>query len=248
MVLRVCLSISILAGAGVIALSHLKVRPRVQEIINQRENYAREREAEKMAKNKALNNLRATAAKLQERETAFNESQSQLASAKNQAQAEATRANGVVQKLAKSEAELHESQQKLSRWDGLGVDPVQAKALIASAKNLRANNDVLDARINTTLAENVRLHKVLGEVGVEEPILPAGLKGKVLTVDPKWNFVVLDVGEKQGALKNGVLMISRNTKLVAKVKIASLEGERSIANIIPGWDLAEVREGDQALY
>ena len=88
----------------------------------------------------------------------------------------------------------------------------------------------------------------VGEVGVEEPILPAGLKGKVLAVDSKWNFVVLDVGEKQGALKNGVLMISRNTKLVAKVKIASLEGERSIANIIPGWDLAEVREGDQALY
>ena len=230
------------------ALSHLKVRPSVQEIINQRENYAREREAEKLAKNNAIKDLRATAAKLQERETAFNESQSQLASAKNQLQTETTRAKGVVQKLTKSEADLRESQQRLSRWDGLGVDPVQAKALIASAKNLRADNDVLSARVNTTLAENLRLRKILQGEGEDTPILPAGLKGKVLAVDSKWNFVVLDVGEKQGALKNGVLMISRNTKLVAKVKIASLEGERSIANIIPGWDLAEVREGDQALY
>jgi len=78
--------------------------------------------------------------------------------------------------------------------------------------------------------------------------MPVGLKGRVLIVDPKWSFVVLDVGEKQGAVKNGVLMISRKTKLVAKVRIMSLQPERSIANILPGWNLAEVMEGDQVLY
>ena len=74
------------------------------------------------------------------------------------------------------------------------------------------------------------------------------MKGKVLVVDPKWNFVVLDVGEKQGAVQNGVLMISRNSKLVAKVRIMNVLADRSIANIMPGWKLAEVMEGDYVLY
>jgi ribosomal protein L24 len=75
-----------------------------------------------------------------------------------------------------------------------------------------------------------------------------GLRGKVLVVDPKWNFVVLDIGETNGVVQNGVMMISRNSKLVAKVRIMNLEAGRSIANIMPGWKLGEVMEGDQALY
>ena len=85
-----------------------------------------------------------------------------------------------------------------------------------------------------------------GEEAVVE--LPSGLKGNVLVVDPKWNFVVLDIGEKQGVLPKGVMMVSRNSKLIAKVKIVNVQADRSIANIMPGWKLGEVLEGDTVLY
>ena len=75
--------------------------------------------------------------------------------------------------------------------------------------------------------------------------LRADLKGKVIVVDPKWDFVVLDVGEEQGAIQDGELLVSRAGKLVAKVILRSVQKDRSIANIIPGWKLGEPIEGDE---
>ncbi|MCX6923024.1 MAG: hypothetical protein NT154_07425, partial [Verrucomicrobia bacterium] len=78
-------------------------------------------------------------------------------------------------------------------------------------------------------------------------LLPASLKGKVLVTDPKWNFVVINVGEDQGVLERGELLVNRNGKLVAKVIVRSVQKDRSIANIMPGWELGEVMEGDQVI-
>jgi hypothetical protein len=88
MLLRIFLIVTILAGAGVIAVSHFKVRPHVQEIIDQRES-------EKGLKTKALDelkttkeNLKTTKEELASTKTQLGETQTQLASAKSQAEAE----------------------------------------------------------------------------------------------------------------------------------------------------------------
>ena len=75
--------------------------------------------------------------------------------------------------------------------------------------------------------------------------LRADLRGRILVVDPKWDFVVLNIGEDQGVLEDGELLVSRDGKLVAKVIVRSVEKNRCIANIMPGWKLGEVIEGDE---
>ena len=75
--------------------------------------------------------------------------------------------------------------------------------------------------------------------------LPADLKGKIMVVDPKWDFVVLNIGEDQGVLQDGEMLVSRDGKLVAKVIVRSVQKDRCIANIVPGWKLGEVIEGDE---
>jgi len=77
--------------------------------------------------------------------------------------------------------------------------------------------------------------------------LPATLVGKVLSVDPKWDFVVLNVGEDQGAQEHGELLVNRAGRLVAKIKISSVQKDGCIANVLPGWKLGEVLEGDQVI-
>jgi hypothetical protein len=77
--------------------------------------------------------------------------------------------------------------------------------------------------------------------------LPADLKGKILVVDPKWDFVVLNIGDNQGVIQDGELLVSRDGKLVAKVIVRTVEKDRSIANIVPGWKLGEVIEGDEVV-
>ena len=77
--------------------------------------------------------------------------------------------------------------------------------------------------------------------------LPPNLRGKILVTDPKWNFVIINVGQDQGVLEHGELLVNRNGKLVAKVKVRSVQKDRSIANVVPGWQLGEVMEGDQVI-
>ena len=73
------------------------------------------------------------------------------------------------------------------------------------------------------------------------------MKGQIIVSDPKWNFVVLDVGEDQGVLQDGELLVNRNGQLVAKVKVTSVQKDRCIANVLPGWKISEVLEGDQVI-
>jgi hypothetical protein len=59
---------------------------------------------------------------------------------------------------------------------------------------------------------------------------------------------VLDIGEKQGAKEDGQMLVNHEGKLVAKVRIKSVQTDRSIANIMPGWKMSDVMEGDQVVY
>ena len=40
------------------------------------------------------------------------------------------------------------------------------------------------------------------------------------------------------------MLVNRNGKLVAKVIIRSMQKDRSIANVMPGWEVGAVMEGD----
>ena len=41
--------------------------------------------------------------------------------------------------------------------------------------------------------------------------------------------------------------MNRNGKLVAKLRVLSVQKDRAIANVIPGWKLGEVMEGDRVI-
>ena len=43
------------------------------------------------------------------------------------------------------------------------------------------------------------------------------------------------------------MLVNRNSKLVAKVRILKVEKDRCIANVVPGWKLGEIVEGDAAI-
>jgi hypothetical protein len=54
----------------------------------------------------------------------------------------------------------------------------------------------------------------------------------------------LDVGQNQGVLENGQLLVNRNGQLIAKVQVQSVQQDRCIANVVPGYRLHDVLDGD----
>ncbi|HEX5219445.1 MAG TPA: hypothetical protein VFZ59_07740 [Verrucomicrobiae bacterium] len=88
--------------------------------------------------------------------------------------------------------------------------------------------------------QKARLNVIDGNV----VYLPADLAGTVLATDPRWQFVVLNAGKDQGVLEHGELLISREGRLVGKVIVQRVDKNSSIANVMRGWTLAEILEGD----
>ena len=44
------------------------------------------------------------------------------------------------------------------------------------------------------------------------------------------------------------MLVSRDGKLVAKIRVTTVEPGRSVANVLPEWKQAEVMEGDVVLH
>jgi hypothetical protein len=77
-----------------------------------------------------------------------------------------------------------------------------------------------------------------------------GLEGRVLAVNSAWNFVVLSIGDKQGAVNNAELLLKRGGQYLGKVRITSVEPSTSIADIVantlpPG---VAVQPGDSVIF
>jgi DNA repair exonuclease SbcCD ATPase subunit len=77
-----------------------------------------------------------------------------------------------------------------------------------------------------------------------------GLEGEVLAVSAEWNFVVLSIGDRQGAVANAEMILTRGDSKIGKVRISSVEPSTSVADIIPG-SLArgvQVQPGDHVIF
>jgi F0F1-type ATP synthase membrane subunit b/b' len=252
MLTRICLVLAILAGIGVIVLSQFKLRPQIQGIIDERTQQTQRADKAESDLRATRGELKKTQDNLQETKNKLGETETALTAANAKAADLERTAQRTRQELDQTRATLNESRQKLSRWELLGIEPEQVKATLESEKKLKDLAAVLEDEKQVLIRENRRLTNVIFQlVGNQEdysPPLPPGTRGKVLVVDPKWDFVVLDIGEKQGLVQNAVMMVSRSSKLVAKVRIVTVHAERAIANVMPGWKLDEVMEGDLVLY
>lgn len=93
-----------------------------------------------------------------------------------------------------------------------------------------------------------KLWSLLPNISGNPPIeLPTTLNARVLAVDPKWRFVVLDAGEDQEMIPQAELLVSRGGKLVARLRVKSVAKNRCVADLMAGWDLLDVMEGDRAI-
>ncbi len=250
MLLRICLILAILTGIGVIGVSQFVLKPQIEGIITEREDNKKGWDDTKKDLSKTKTTLKNTTEKLVKTEKDLEDNKAQLAATSSKLDNEQKRASGLQENLTKSNAELKAAKDELFAYTATSVKPEEIKGLVANVKSLTTENEALKAEVAVAIKKvNVLDLKVKELVGIqqEDPFIPKEVRGKVLVVDPKWDFLVLDVGSRHQVVKNGVLLVSRNGELVAKVRVADVQDGRSIANIMPGWKIKDVTEGDVVL-
>ncbi len=249
MLTRIGLIVAIVAGLAIGALNFTKIR---QEITTLQTNLAEETAARQLAETELAGTnsiLRRTSADLK----ATKETLATTTAERDQARADDEAKTKQVATLTKNLDDVTKArdaaQDELAQYRAAGMTPQQVLAANARIRDLQNT-------VAGTEAENVVLGRAIKKLKNELAAyitpnyvvtLPAGLKGKVVAADPKWNFVILNVGEDQGVLENGELLVDRDGRLVAKVKVQTVQKDRSIANVMPGWQLGQVMEGDQVI-
>ena len=250
MLIRISLIVAILGGLAVAGIDFFVLKANITTTITDRDTFHQNWQAElgehhkfeKLAKDtqsKLDKRTQELAAAKQERDTAVAqeaETEKALASTKDT--------------LKKTQEDLAGANDKLAAWDALGIPIVQAREILNSLKRVQDEEAALQTEKEIIYAKCQKLQSKLDDIlGTGEPDMPEGLRGKVLAVDPRYDFVVLDIGEKDGAVMNGKLLVNRNGKLVAKLKITQdIQAKRCIANVEPGWKLSDILEGDEVFY
>jgi hypothetical protein len=249
MLRRIILIVAILAALAAGVVNFTVIRDKITALRDDRDSQRTQKETAQHQLAETKKTLADTQNTLAQTQQQLSDAQDKEHKAESDLVAANTKISDLTDKLAQTSKQRDDAQGQLAAYTATGKTPQQVLEL---DKVLRQEQDAVDV----ANSENILLsHKVasldaqLNEIlkpGYEVP-LPANLKGVVMAVDPKWKFVVLNIGAEQGAIRDGEMLVSRDGKLVGKVVLRSIQKDRSIANLVPGWQLGEIIEGDQVI-
>jgi septal ring factor EnvC (AmiA/AmiB activator) len=251
MLLRICLIVAILGAGAVVAVNFVMVKPVIETTINQREEQTKAKTEALGKLATAQKSLTTTSNSLVTTTKTLAATKTELNTAKSSAEALETQNAELTNQLAKVKAQSDNLGAQLAKWDQMHITPLEVTALQDNLKKTALARDGVSAENKLLVAKLDDTQKVLDRLRgtniTEIPQLPAGLKGQVVAVDPKYGFVILNIGEDKGVLANGIMIIARDGNLIGKVQIARVDKTQSVANILPAWRHADVMEGDEVI-
>ncbi len=158
-------------------------------------------------------------------------------------------------------AKIAEIEALTKRGDGTepAIDLVQLKKDFDETKAAKADLEVKVAEL--TQIRDTMSKKVSEEVArtaaekqkVEEykrDFTKPGVTGTILAHNAGWNFVVINIGDRQSVKIGKVFVVTRDGQMVGKVRVTSVEPSTSIADVIPSTVPKgdSVQPGDRVIY
>jgi hypothetical protein len=249
MLIRISLIVAIIAGLAVGAINFTKIRNNIIDLRTHLQQQTDRADTAERSLAKTKSELKTATNELAQTKVELNSAKKDLATAVAAETDLKKQAATLQENLTKSQSDLTDANITLDKYKAAFPTPAQALSVAKDMKALEERVAVIEDEKKVLQRQLVRVNnQLLTYIDPNRPIpLPASMVGKILVADPKWDFVVLNVGEDQGAVENGELLVNRDGRLVAKVKITSVQKDRCIANVLPGWKLGEVLEGDQVI-
>ena len=203
--------------------------------------------------------------KLKAKETALSTAASKATTAETKAssaEAELSKAQNakaeLEAKLQASEGQIADLQKRVADATvavpgaAEGISPNELKVLLADTKHqLEAAEQEKAILADKVKAAQDRVGAMEEEKKRRQSRQnPSGVHGTVLAVNQAYNFVVLNMGERQGVVPNSEMLVLRQGALIGKIRISSVEPTTSIGDIITN-SLArgvQVQPGDIVVY
>lgn len=186
------------------------------------------------------------------------ENESRIASAEAELVKTQTEKSDLQGKLQANEAQIAELQKHIDEMNKNSANPNPGAPSVAE---LQAQLDDARKQLEGAEHEKTFIAERLGptreqsrapEVMVQrrEPNFHPSVRGTVLAVNQAYNFVVLNLGNRQGLEPNAEMLVLRETTIIGKIRISSVEPATAIGDIL-GNSLArgvQVQPGDTVIY
>ena len=122
----------------------------------------------------------------------------------------------------------------------------------AELKKQLEEKEILTTSLQTKLKDQESQLSTLREKEAQRrsKLMRSGLEGRILAVNSSWNFVVLNLGDRNGVVSSAEMIIKRGAQRIGKVRITSVEPSTSIADIVANSISAglTVQPGDTVIY
>ncbi|HVY71553.1 MAG TPA: hypothetical protein VHH73_16590 [Verrucomicrobiae bacterium] len=247
--LRLALILALVAGLAALGVSQFVVAKKIAEKDETIATTTKEKDDAQQAASKAQGEAKKALAAQKATEKERDDFKAQFESSSSDAKVQRKRAEDAETKLAKETEVRTDAQQQLAAWNALGIPVDQIKVLKSDLLKVTKERDahIAEEKVLNRNITQLQARVAIYEGTTHKVVLPASLRGKVTNVDPNYDFVVLNVGTEQGALPNGEMLVSRDGKLVAKVRLVRVQSKESIANVLPEWKQVDVINGDMVL-
>lgn len=158
--------------------------------------------------------------------------------------------------IAALQQRVDEAAAKTTETNPGGASPAELQAQLDEARRLldaaEREKAFLSDRLNNTQSRSTQLQQEVGQRRAErgENSARLGIRGTILAVNQVYNFVVLNLGGRQGVESNSEMLVLRGGTLIGKIRISSVEPSTAIGDIVTS-SLArgvQVQPGDIVIY
>ena len=144
------------------------------------------------------------------------------------------------------DAEIAEQKSQIASLEeeksSLEIQVDDLNAQIASLQDQIATLEEEKAMLESQLA------KCDAEINAGNTNMKLGTKGKLVYVNPEWNFGVIDIGLADGSQAGGEMMVRRGDELLGRIRISAVKDSISIVEILPEYQEQAIKEGDDVLF
>jgi len=189
---RVALILAVLAAIGSLALSFTVTKPKIEGLVQERADLQANLATAEAAKTEAEKKAKAATAVADKKTAELAATQKDLETAAEAAKTQRARADKYFADYNKTLAEKNSAQEQLAQWSGTGLKPDQVLAMKAELKATKDLAGVLSDEKSILQRNVASLKNKLAKYEDESQVVAMpGLKGSVVAVDPKWEFVVI---------------------------------------------------------